>query len=317
MIEKSQGNVGVIVGRFQIHELHEAHKELIQSVRDRHERIIIVLGVSPLRNTMNNPLDFRARKAMLEDVSQYLEVLYIMDTKSDEVWSQQLDALLAAHLSPHDAPVLYGSRDSFIKYYLGRHKTCVLEAKNPVSATEIRRSLHTTYPPTKNFRAGVIHATAQRFPVCYQTVDVAVVDERDGKKELLLVRKKDETEWYLPGGFSDISSPNLEADARREVAEEANVEITDPVYVGSTLIDDWRYRKEVDKIKTVLFEAKYLSGHARAGDDVTEVRGFEVEARYDPISKRAYLASAANVVQEHKKLLDMLATKWLAETAKP
>ena len=31
-------DVGVIVGRFQVHELHQAHRELIQYVMDRHDR---------------------------------------------------------------------------------------------------------------------------------------------------------------------------------------------------------------------------------------------------------------------------------------
>lgn len=30
-MQEKQTDIGVIIGRFQIHELHEAHKELIQS----------------------------------------------------------------------------------------------------------------------------------------------------------------------------------------------------------------------------------------------------------------------------------------------
>ena len=38
-------NVGVIVGRFQVPELHRMHHDLIQSVIDRHEKVYIFLGI--------------------------------------------------------------------------------------------------------------------------------------------------------------------------------------------------------------------------------------------------------------------------------
>ena len=38
---------GVIIGRFQTPELHSEHIKLIQYVLDRHEKVILFLGVSP------------------------------------------------------------------------------------------------------------------------------------------------------------------------------------------------------------------------------------------------------------------------------
>ena len=43
-----QYDVGVIVGRFQVPELHFAHRDLIESVMAKHGKTIIVLGLSPL-----------------------------------------------------------------------------------------------------------------------------------------------------------------------------------------------------------------------------------------------------------------------------
>ncbi len=37
---------GVIIARFQTPFLHEGHKALIQSVKENHKKIVIVLGVS-------------------------------------------------------------------------------------------------------------------------------------------------------------------------------------------------------------------------------------------------------------------------------
>ena len=47
-------DVGIIVARFQVHELHDAHRDLINSVLDRHDRVIIFLGLSEVRNTKRN-----------------------------------------------------------------------------------------------------------------------------------------------------------------------------------------------------------------------------------------------------------------------
>lgn len=273
MNEVPKGDIGVIVGRFQVHELHAAHRELIESVRSRHRRVIIILGLSPLRNTLKNPLDFRARKAMIQETYSDVDVLYIQDVSSNEVWSTELDRLIATHINPTDKAVLYGSRDSFIDAYSGKYPTALLESKSFISGSEIRREVQTGYKPDKSYRAGVIAATAQRFPVCYQTVDVVIFDEKYAN--VLLVRKPNSKLWQFVGGFSDINSPSLEADARREVAEEVGVDITDPEYVGSMVVDDWRYRSEDDKIKTAIFVAKYVSGTPEGKDDVAEARWFQ------------------------------------------
>ena len=56
--KEDKGDVGVIIARFQIPMLHEAHKELIDYVMDEHSRVIVFLGLSQARTTINNPLDF-------------------------------------------------------------------------------------------------------------------------------------------------------------------------------------------------------------------------------------------------------------------
>jgi bifunctional NMN adenylyltransferase/nudix hydrolase len=46
-------------------ELHDAHKDLIETVCDKHDKVIIFLGLSPLMVTRENPLDFESRKQMI------------------------------------------------------------------------------------------------------------------------------------------------------------------------------------------------------------------------------------------------------------
>ena len=262
-------DVGVIVGRFQVNELHEAHIDLINSVLNKHDRVILFLGNSNIRNTTSNPLDYRARRAMIAEKFPTVEIHYINDHPSDAAWSKNLDKLITEQLLPMQTITLYGSRDSFLKCYSGKYNVCELEATTFISGTEVRRRVCNNYPPTADYRAGMIAATAYRYPTAFQTVDIAVVND---KREILLARKPDEKKWRFIGGFSDPRSVSLEADAKREVSEESGVEVDMINYLGSTLIDDWRYRGEQDKIKTALFVAKYIYGKPEGADDIAEVK---------------------------------------------
>ena len=58
---------GVIIGRFQTPELHSEHIKLIQYVLDRHEKVILFLGVSPTLANKKHPMDFITRKYMIEE----------------------------------------------------------------------------------------------------------------------------------------------------------------------------------------------------------------------------------------------------------
>lgn len=287
-------DVGIIVGRFQSHTLHVAHIDLIKTVSEKHDKVMIFLGNSALRNTTNNPLDFRSRRIMINEEFPDIEILYIKDMRDDVMWSNTLDSLIADNVTPSQSVMLYGSRDSFLKSYSGQYQVCELESDQFISATEIRKRISNNYRPTVDYRAGMISATTHRYPTCYQTVDVAIFNN-DSK--LLLCRKPHELKYRFIGGFSDPRSNSLEEDVRREVKEEANIEINDIKYVCSQIIDDWRYAKEIDKIKTALFTASYLYGRPEGGDDVAEVKWFDINLfRNESFVKET-------VVPEHIKLL--------------
>ena len=91
---KPNFDVGVIVGRFQVHKLHNSHKDLIQSVADRCARVIIILGISPARATVRNPLDFESRRQMIQESFPDAIILCLRDCLSDIYWSNNLDAII-------------------------------------------------------------------------------------------------------------------------------------------------------------------------------------------------------------------------------
>ena len=282
-----------------VHELHLAHRDLIQTVLDRHEKIILFLGLSPLRNTYNNPLDFRSRKAMILETFPSLDIYYIEDVPSDELWSKNLDSQIKKWTQPMQTVTLYGSRDSFLPYYKGSYTTCELEPELFVSGSEVRRQVINNYPPTKDYRAGLIAATGSRYPTAYQAVDVIIFNE--DKTEMLMAQKPQERNWRFVGGFSEPTSTSLEFDVAKEAMEEANVEVGDIQYVGSLLTNDFRYRNEMDKVKTALFQTKYIYGRPEGGDDVAFVKWIKTAD-----IKKDYKNIIENV---HHPLIEMMMEK--------
>jgi bifunctional NMN adenylyltransferase/nudix hydrolase len=246
----------------------------------------------------------------------------ITDCRGDERWSASLDQIVGGMLAPGQTAILYGARGSFLSHYSGKFPSQELVGQGEFwSGTQERDRIRTRVAPTADFRAGVIWHAMNRYPTAYATVDVAIMrtapDPKrmvpagapDGgmkpapRRELLLARKPSDPpgKWRFIGGFSDPGSTSLEDDAIREVREETGLEVGGPQYVGSHLIEDWRYGGEGDKIKTSFFKVEYLFGAANAvaADDISEVRWFGADELTDDL-----------VVPEHKCLLGMLRNFW-------
>lgn len=302
---EQQYDVGVIIGRFQVHALHDAHRELIQFVCDRHDKVIILLGLSPLKVSSNNPLDFEARKQMILADFPDVNVLYIPDRVTNLAWSRHLDTQITDLVSPGQSAVLYGGRDSFIEHYRGKFPTQELMQSTWMSGKEQRKLIaRSRAKASPEFRAGVIWASQGRFPTAYTTVDIAIVDEN--ARRLLLGRKTDESKWRFIGGFSDPRSDSFEADAIREVREETGLEVGDLRYIGSTKIDDWRYRNEPDCIKTMMFVGKYLHGHPAPDDDIAEVKWFDLPGPGGVADNGAWDQFYSQIMPAHRPLMEML-----------
>lgn len=273
-----KADVGVIVARFQVPELHKAHKNLIDHVLRRHKKVLVLLGVAPVKITRNNPLDFMTRKSMIQHAYPELAILPLKDQASDAVWSKSVDAAIASIFDDQTA-VLYGSRDSFIPHYQGRFQTVTLEAQHRISGTEIRLMASEEVRTSKDFRAGIIYAAFNKYPTSYQAVDAAIIEEKliqVKERRILLGRKLgDGGRWRLFGGFVRPEDASLEEAVKRETAEETSGIATGaPKYLGSFRIQDWRYAEETDKILTALFILPYQFGAARAADDIDETKWF-------------------------------------------
>lgn len=263
-----QADVGVLIGRFQVDKLHPGHLELILWVCGQHKKVVILLGVPQVPTQRENPLDYQARSMMLHSLMAQIPITFsvapLPDCRTDQQWSTNLDNTLKLLLTPGQSAILYGSRDSFIKHYTGHYPTQELTGAQELwSGTQVRNNIRQTVRPTEDFRAGVIWATHNQYPKTIPTVDTLVTHH--GK--WLLVRKPNEQGYRFVGGFADPHDPSYEATAIREVKEETNLIITNPKYLFSTHIDDWRYQG-TDAITTLFFKAESATDTPTLGDDL-------------------------------------------------
>ena len=303
---KEKSEIGVIIGRFQVHSLHEAHRNLIDSVLANHKKVILFLGVSPVIGTTNDPLDFTSRKLMIQEHYPDINIVSLPDHRYDLQWSKIIDSRVR-EIFPIGSVVLYGGRDSFLPYYHGSFNVSELEQTIYISGTEIRKQVSEEIKASPLWRAGAIYQAYNQYPVSYQTVDIACLGS--GGHRILLCRKPNEDNFRFIGGFVDTSDQSLELAAKREFMEETggNAEIEDIRYIGSFRVNDWRYKKGRDKIMTSLFMCEMSFGSLTPSDDISELQWIGVsEFKADGFIEK-------NIVEEHiplaKRVLEEITKK--------
>lgn len=309
-----EGNVGVIIGRFQAPDMHEGHRGVFDTVIKNHKKVVAFICSKPdVLSTRKNPMDYFTRMKMIQADYPEVALLPLRDMQSDHDWSAVVDGKIAEMFGGHESVVLYGSRDAFIPFYHGRYPTVKLAASVNVSATEAREAASNEVRAESGFRRGTIYAAHSRHPAVFPTVDIAVIQEDHvlysptgcpslKTKQIALGRKNTDPKglWRFPGGFVDPRHDNtFEEAARRELNEEFGISLNtdDLQYVGSHKIDDWRYRDEVDQIVTTLFITQHLWGPLVPGDDLDEARWFSLHDFDTNI-----------LVEEHKPLMQLVTT---------
>ena len=275
-MESKQKTVSVVIGRFQVAELHLGHKSLIDIANRESDDLLILIGCREGEFTNKDPFDFEMRKQMIQNDYPQATIKSIFDTLSDDQWSKNVDEIID-ELHPESRVILFGSRDSFIPYYLGKHLTQEIKHRefNDLSGSQERNYIKDNPTNSVDFRKGVIYANQVRFPVAYQTTDVAVLNKE--KTKVILGRKPGNKYFQFIGGFVDPTDDSLEMAAEREVVEEVGgIKTKNYQYIKSARMNDLRYQGQRDQIMTIFFAAEYVSGEPVADDDIEEVQWFDV-----------------------------------------
>jgi bifunctional NMN adenylyltransferase/nudix hydrolase len=294
--------VGVVIGRFQISELHEGHRKLLEAVIKDNDMLLVLLGCPSLGVSSHDPIDYLPRHQMITTLCENVIIAPIFDTVSDTAWSSTVDSLIFGFFPgvTRENITLYGGRDSFISLYTGRNKTRALDfGDSDPCASDIRDKITAMPVPTPDFRKGMIYALSNCLPRVIPTVDIIMWKDKTPEAkpaplQILLIKKKHEKLWRVPGGFVDLTDESFELAASRELHEETGMGSEGPCkIIGSTEIDDWRYRNVPDaKIVTTLCAVSHSWGAPKAGDDA-------VQAEFVVLDEKL------TVVPEHVCLLHM------------
>ena len=303
-MSENEHSIGVIVARFQVAELTEGHKELLDFVLAKgHNQNVIFLGVAPTKATKNNPLDYDSRRRMIEEAYPGdFTILFQEDRATDQKWSEELDDSISVIANGRDV-VMYGSRDSFGAHYFGKYEFCEVPQHVYCSGTDQRFLTGKSVISSSDWRKGCIYATQNRYPTVYPAVDCAIFDD-DKFEYVYLAKKAGETLYRFVGGFSDPKDASFEAAAKREAQEETGLETEVLGWVGSIKVDDWRYRGEIDKIITNFFAMKRVFGVPKANDDICELRKVKFAECHE-----------FDIIKEHRPLWIML-KDWVAKRQK-
>lgn len=296
-VKAKKYDVAIVIARFQVPELHKGHIEIMNTVLAKHNRVIVALGVPAFAGSQRNPLDFKAREAMVKERYPNVTVIPIKDQRENTYWTAELDKTISSMLSHCETACIYGSRDSFIKCYSGKFDVIELVPNTVISGATVREKVAKHYEQTAAFRAGYIAACYNRFPIVKPTVDVAIIRG----DSVYLGFKPGVALAQFPGGF--VEKCNIEShdqmmyNARKEVNEETGLECTGYELIGHYHVADWRHIGVPDWVVTTFYLAQYQSGCPKAADDIV---GLEL------VPFKSLFGGGVKVIPEHEVLVKAL-----------
>lgn len=285
MADLQRVDLAVVIGRFQIDRLSNAHETLIRHAVMHADRTLVLVGCAPTI-TKRNPLPYNVRSAMIvKHLKTYVagawqqkqtHVVPVMDHPDNAVWASQVDGIVSAVAGGGSVRFVWGTQSAHDIYTQhGRYKEHQLLKPIEGRATD-RRAAIKADPDSEVFRAGAIWQQERLFVNPWPTVDMVVTENSSGILQVLLGQKdNDGDKWRFPGGFVDVTDLSLEAAARREVREECGDIEVDPIYIGSLKIADWRLRGCQEGIITSVFHCPRQWGEPKAGDDLKRIRWFK------------------------------------------
>lgn len=298
-----QSSVGVIIGRFQMPLIVKTEDNIFDYVlkKDFNTNVVII-GIPPsaIKATKMNPLDYDARRRMIEEAfGDRFQIFYLKDERSDDVWSKKLDDIIQTVAGKRNA-VIFGTSVALSKYSGSYFKEVYETPKAINTESTLRELAGKKILSGEAWRAGAIWATQNMYDHVCPTVDCIIYDG----PEVWMGKKTGEIQLRFIGGFVDPRKDSSFEDAAiRESKEETGLDCEIIEYVTSRKVDDWRYVNETDKIFTSLFALRRIGGTPKAADDIAEIHRVNL-----------LQLTEDDVVEEHVPLL-LAAKEWQKKAA--
>lgn len=293
-------SIGFVIGRFQVDNLHEGHIGLFDFALEESTQVVALIGRTSLLSVDGYALDFQSVTYMIQEMYPDVTCVPLDNCPDNAGWSAKVDSIVSMLTNPGVTAKLYGGRDSFIPHYEGRYECveyCPPSDISGISATERREEIAADFVRTSEGRKGMILATKRSWVKYNAKMCIDVVAWKGGYRDHFLVGwKKDDPRLRLPGGFVD-DGETLEMAVRRESAEEFNCQIERPEYIGSFVIDDWRYRPLGQHITTAAFQCHVSDLETpEAGDDLVGIKLVSVEWFLE--NEKEFIPGHARIIRE-------------------
>ncbi len=238
--------IGILIGRFQVPEPHEGHVFLINSILERVDKLIILIGSSNKARSVKNPYTYRER---INAISRHygwsesrIEFAPINDYMyNDAQWMADVAATIEEMIFQVKGNELtqitmfghFKEGNSYLKWF-PQFKYENIDSEIEVSGTEMRSANRHLLPQViqeeyTQYEHDKYLFSNYPYPDCLQANCGDVVLECLGHVALVL---RPNGVWALPGGHKHNHETFLDC-ALRELNEETNVKIPEKVLRGS------------------------------------------------------------------------------------
>lgn len=296
----SDTEVGVLIARFQTHKLVEAHLNILNSLRSKYAKVLVLLTTPAIKATIENPLDYPSRAEMIRTSFPDVLIQPLADTSSDGQWSWKIDVAIREAFGALVKVSIHASSDAAVPFYIGTHKILPLPPKIQQSIAGVKASLKndSALMGTPAWRAGMVHSSTARFDLSYQRVDVVPYRIEKGNLEILLLSREENEGLFSIGGSVLTKDLSLEEASKRELWDQVGVRGL-PKYVGSTRVNDWRFRFERDKVLSSVFVVGYIPQQGLSSLKGVTAKWFSLSVVSDGLLVADKSTSVLYVAQEH------------------
>lgn len=240
--------LGVLIGRFQVPQMHEGHRFIVRRMLEQCDEVLILFGSANRTRSVKNPFTYRERREATHRLFPSVITAPLNDyLYNDSQWMADVAATIQGVLesvtSDHQENfevVLYGHHkdgNDYLKWF-PQYDYVNINSDIDISGTEVRNSFMHLLP--ENVQADAAYFAKERetfnkypYPASLNICCGDAVVECLG--HILLIKRKftpGAGNWALPGGHKNTNETFLEC-ALRELAEETNLRIPLPVLLGS------------------------------------------------------------------------------------
>lgn len=240
--------LGVLIGRFQVPEMHEGHRFLVREMLEQCDEVLVLFGSANRAKSVKNPFSYPERAQAAKKLFPKIWVAPLNDyLYNDSQWmadvAATIEALKVLVQQKHNTKVevvLYGHQKDGNDYlnWFPQFEYVNVNSEILISGTQIRESFLHLLPQSVQDDFNYFEKERKQF-LSYPYPDSLNICCGDAVVEclghVLLIQRKwapGAGNWALPGGHKHTQETFLDC-AIRELYEETNLRVPEKVVRGS------------------------------------------------------------------------------------